>query len=296
MPRLIVNADDFGLTTGVNRAIVETHRRGVVTSATLMANSRAFDEAVRLAKAEPRLSVGCHVVLVDGEPVLPAARVPSLLATDARSGVRFRPALSGFALAAVRGRLREDEIEAEVTAQIRKLQAAGISVTHLDTHKHAHMFPSVLKPLLRAASACGVRAVRNPFAPVKPLAHLLRRPPLWTRYSQVKMLRRYAVGFRRAVAEAGMATTDGTLGIVVTGVLDHKLFAAIVGSLPEGTWEFVCHPGYNDEELGQVKTRLRASRVKELGLLTSEAAREALAARGVELISYAALKALSSTL
>ena len=290
MPRLIINADDFGLTAGVNRAIVEAHRRGVVTSATLMANSRAFDEAVRLVQAEPRLSVGCHVVLVDGKPVLPAARVASLLAADTRSGARFRTALSGFALAAVRGRLREDEIEAEVTAQIRKLQAAGIAVTHLDTHKHAHMFPAVLRPLLRAARACGVGAVRNPFAPVKPLAlaQLLRRPPLWTRYSEVKMLRRYAAGFRRSVAEAGMTTTDGTLGIVVTGALDTTLFAAIVGSLPEGTWEFVCHPGYNDGDLGQVKTRLRASRRKELEVLTSEAAREALTARGVELIPYPA--------
>ena len=291
MRRLIVNADDFGLTTGVNRAIVEAHRRGVVTSATLMANSSAFEEATRLAQAEASLSVGCHVVLVDGEPVLPAARIPSLLAADSRSGPRFRPALSGFALAALRGRLREEEIEAEVTAQIRKLQAAGIAVTHLDTHKHAHMFPGVLKPLLRAAFACGVGAVRNPFAPVRPLAlaHLLRRPPLWTRYSEVTVLRRYAADFRRAVEAAGMATPDGTLGIVVTGKLDEALYAAIIASIPEGTWEFVCHPGYDDADLGKVRTRLRASRVKELQLLTSEVARKAIAARGVELISYAAL-------
>lgn len=289
MRQLIVNADDFGLTAGVNRAIVEAHRRGLVTSATLMANSRAFDEAVRLAKAEPRLSVGCHVVLVDGEPVLPGAQVPSLLRPGSRS--EFRQGLAGFAFAAARGRLREDEIEAEVNAQIRKLRQAGLAVTHVDTHKHAHMFPAVLRPLLRAAQACGVRAVRNPFAPVKPLAlaHLLRRPRLWSRYTEVKVLRRWAASFRRAVAEAGLVTTDGTLGIVVTGKLDEKLFAAIVGSIPEGTWEFVCHPGYHDKELDGVKTRLRASRVQELEILTSPAAREALAARGVELISYAAL-------
>lgn len=288
MPRLIVNADDFGLTAGVNRAIVEAHSRGVVTSATLMANSRAFEEAVRLAQVQPRLSVGCHVVLVDGEPVLPAGRIPSLL-DGGRP--RFRRSLADFALAAVRGRLKEDEIEAEATAQIGKLQQAGLAVTHVDTHKHAHMFPAVLRPLLRAARACGVRAVRNPFAPVKPLAaaHLLRRPQLWARYSEVKMLRHWAAGFRRAVEAAGMATPDGTLGIVVTGKLDAELYAAIIASIPEGTWEFVCHPGYDNAELRQVRTRLRASRVRELKLLTSEAARQAIAARGVELISYAAL-------
>jgi len=289
VPRLIVNADDFGLTTGVNRAIVEAHRRGVVTSATLMANSQAFDEAVRLAKSEPRLSAGCHVVLVDGEPVLPGTQVPSLLKPGSQA--EFRQGLAGFALSAVRGSFQEDEVEAEATAQIRKLQAAGLPVTHVDTHKHAHMFPAVLRPLLRAARACGVRAVRNPFAPLKPLAlaHLLRRPPLWSRYTEVKLLRRWAAGFRRAVTEAGLATTDGTLGIVVTGKLDEKLFAAIASSLPEGTWEFVCHPGYDDEELGRVRTRLRASRAKELEVLTSEGARAAIAVRGIELISYAAL-------
>jgi hopanoid biosynthesis associated protein HpnK len=287
--RLIVNADDFGLTPGVNRAIVEAHRQGVVTSATLMASSGAFEEAVRLAKAERGLSVGCHVVLVDGEPVLPASQVASLLKLGSRT--QFRQGLADFAFSALRRRLKEEEIEAEVAAQIRKLQASGLTVTHLDTHKHAHMFPAVLRPLLRAARACGVGAVRNPFAPVKPLAlaHLLRRPQLWTRYSEVKMLRRYAAGFRRAAADAGMATPDGTLGIVVTGKLDEKLFAAILGSIPEGTWEFVCHPGYEDQELQQVKTRLRASRVKELRLLTSEAARKVVEACGVELISYAGL-------
>lgn len=289
MRRLIVNADDLGLTPGVNRAIVEAHRRGVVTSATLMASSGAFDEAVRMARAEPSLSVGCHVVLVDGEPVLPGEQVASLLKPGSRS--EFRSSLANFAFSALRGRLKEDEIEGEVTAQIQRLQAAGLTVTHVDAHKHVHMFPAVLRPLLRAARACGVRALRNPFAPVRPLAlaHLLRRPPLWTRYSEVKVLRRYAADFRGAVAGAGMATPDGTLGIVVTGKLDEALYAAIIASIPEGTWEFVCHPGYDDADLSKVRTRLRASRAKELQLLTSEAARKALVAHGVELISYAAL-------
>ncbi|MCI0628704.1 MAG: ChbG/HpnK family deacetylase, partial [Acidobacteria bacterium] len=180
--------------------------------------------------------------------------------------------------------------------QMRKLQAAGIEVTHLDTHKHTHMFTAVLGPLLRAAKACGVRAVRNPFAPLAPLAlaHLVKRPRLWTRYSEVRLLRRYAADFRRLVAEAGMATTDGTLGIVVTGRLDPALFEAIVGSLPEGTWEFVCHPGYVDADLNSVRTRLRASRQLELELLTSDAARKAIEARRIELMSYKQLLAISS--
>jgi hopanoid biosynthesis associated protein HpnK len=290
--RLIINADDFGLTSGINRAIVEAHQRGVVTAATLMANGRAFEEAAKLAPTVPQLSVGCHVVLVDGEPLLPVPQIPTLLAAD---GPRqhFRNSIADLAAAALRGRIDPAQVEAEATAQMRKLQSAGLTLSHFDTHKHAHMFPAILRPLLRAARACGVRALRNPFAPMKPLAfaHLLRRPRLWKRYSEVTALRRLLDNFRSAVQEEQMLTTDGTFGIVATGALDGQLFEAIVGSIPEGTWEFVCHPGYNDAELDSVRTRLRQSRAQELRVLTSEAARQALQRHGVELISWKQLLA-----
>jgi len=285
--RLIINADDFGLTSGINRAIVEAHQHGVVTSATLMATGRAFDEAVKMARTAPQLSIGCHVVLVDGEPLLPAPQVPTLLAAAGQER-HFRNSIGEVAAAALRGRIDPAQVEAEATAQMRKLQTAGLALSHFDTHKHAHMFPAILRPLLRAARACGVRALRNPFAPMKPLAfaHLLRRPRLWKRYSEVTALRRLLDNFRSAAQEEQMLTSDGTFGIVATGALDEQLFEAIVGSVPEGTWEFVCHPGYNDSELNSVRTRLRQSRAQELRVLTSEAARQALQRHGVELISW----------
>lgn len=294
MRRLIINADDFGLTAGVNRAIMEAHQGGVVTSATLMASGRAFADAVQQAQAARGLSVGCHVVLVDGEAVLPPEQVATLLAPGA-AGSHFRRGLGEFATAALRGRMDPAQVEAEAMAQMRKLQSAGIALSHFDTHKHAHMFPGILRPLLRAARACGVRAVRNPFAPLKPLAfaHLLRRPRLWKRYSEVRALRRLLDNFRSAVQEEQMITTDGTFGIVATGALDQRLFKAIVGSIPQGTWEFVCHPGYNDADLATVRTRLRRSRVEELRVLISPEAREALQRQGVELISWKQLLATS---
>jgi predicted glycoside hydrolase/deacetylase ChbG (UPF0249 family) len=231
---------------------------------------------------------------VDGEPLLPAEQVPTLLASGNQRR-HFRSGIGELAAAALRGRIDAAQVEAEATAQIRKLQTAKLTLSHFDTHKHAHMFPSILRPLLRAARACGVRALRNPFAPVKPLAfaHLLRRPRLWKRYSEVTALRRLLDEFRRAVQEEQMLTTDGTFGIVATGALDQRLFEAIVGSIPEGTWEFVCHPGYNDAQLGAVRTRLRGSREQELRVLTSKAAREALERHGVELISWGQLLASS---
>ncbi len=286
MRRLIVNADDFGLTSGVNRAIVEAHARGVVTSSTLMANGPAFAETVLLAEANPRLSVGCHVVLIDGEPVLDAQRLSSITTEG-----HFRDGLKTFAMRAIAGRMKAEEITAEATAQIHKIQAAGISVSHVDTHKHTHLFPKILRPVLRAAAECGVRAVRNPFGPRMPLrsSQLLRRPNLWTRFAEVRVLSRFAGKFHEAVDREGFATPDGTLGIEVTGTLDETLFHAIAESIPEGTWEFVCHPGYNDADLKAARTRLRESRETELRALTLPAAREVLDRQGIQLISYGEL-------
>lgn len=290
MRRLIINADDFGLTTGVNRAIVEAHERGVVSSATLMANGQAFDEAAKLAGSRPRLGVGCHVVLVDGIPLVRHAASRTLL--DRRrsiSGVpRFREGIGKFAALALLGRLAPDEIEAEATAQIRKLQSAGIAVTHLDSHKHTHMFPHVFRPLLRAAKACGVPAIRNPFERIRG-AEVASRPALWQRWAEVKVLRGLVKQFREAVRQAGMTTPDGTVAIVATGALDDGLLRRMVERLPDGVWELVCHPGYNDAELQAVPTRLRESREQELRILTSQSTRDLLEANHVKVISYGEL-------
>jgi hopanoid biosynthesis associated protein HpnK len=292
MRRLIVNADDFGFTAGVNRGIVEAHSRGVVTSSTLMANGRAFSDAVQLARTVPQMSVGCHVVLIDGQPLLDPKTISSLVAHRSTNhdgdDARFRDGIGGFALRALAGRLDSREIEAETTAQIRKLQAAGIAVSHLDTHKHTHLFPRVLRPLLKAGAACGVRALRNPFGPRRPLrsGQLLARPGVWTRYAEMRVLQGFAASFRAAVEKDGFATPDGTLGVEVTGMLDETLFRAIATSIPDGTWEFVCHPGYNDADLGAAKTRLRESRETELHALTLPVARNTLSQAGIDLISY----------
>ena len=288
MRRLIINGDDFGLTSGVNRAIVECHQSGVVTSATLMATGAALQEAVGLSPRQ--LSVGCHVVLVDGVPLLSAKEVPSLACAE--GGTAFAPTLGSFIQRITMGSFSEQEIEAEAAAQFRRLQSAGVAISHFDTHKHTHVFPAVLRPLLKAARACGIRALRNPFVPVRPLPfdELRARPALWKRYLQVRALRQFLPAFRDLVAEHGMIAPDGSLGVIETGLLDETLFLAIVRGmaegLPEGTWELVCHPGYDDADLAGVRTRLRASRLQELNVLTSPAAREELEKHGVELISY----------
>jgi hopanoid biosynthesis associated protein HpnK len=283
--RLIINADDFGLTPGVNRAIVQGNSSGVVTSATLMANAKATATATDLAKAQPSLKTGCHVVLIDGDPL--TSNLPSFT----NGSARFRSSLKQFAVAAVRKKMAAEEIQREAEAQIRKLQASGVTLTHVDSHKHTHMFPQVLRPVLRAAKACGVRAVRNPFEPLRswPSGMVLGTPGLWVRSAAVMAFQIFAAEFHRAVKEEGMVSTDGTVGIAATGMLDQHILLKILEALPEGRWELVCHPGYSDADLQAAGTRLTQSREVELAALTSAETREAIDRRKIELISYADL-------
>lgn len=258
MTRLIVNADDFGLTPGVNRAIVELHQAGVLTSATLMANASATEEAIRLAGANPGLGVGCHVVLVDGRPVLPAEQVPSLI--DRETGC-FVPKLTTFLRRLFTGRIRAAEMEAEAAAQMARLRDRGVPLTHIDSHKHTHMFPPVLRPVLRAARAAGIGAVRNPFEPEWAVKATPRAGVVRT--AEVMALRRFGPYFRRVLSEEGFVTTGGTIAVAATGVVNADTVRALLRRVPEGTWELVTHPGYNDADLDKVRTRLRESREVE---------------------------------
>ena len=276
------------MTRGINRAIAEASSKGVVTSTTLIATAHAYDDALNtISRLNPKVSIGCHVILLDGNPALPAANVPSLLQPKANTR-EFRVQLNDFARAAVSGNLDADEIEAEASAQIQRIQDSGVKVSHFDCHKHAHMFPAVLKPLLQAARDRGVTAVRNPFGKLFPLpfGRLVRNPSLWKRVAELGVLRSFAARFKREVDRHGLRTPDGSIGVLDTGTLDLESFLVIIDTLPEGTWEFVCHPGYNDAELDHVRTRLRQSRETELAVLTSPEARSALERRGISLISY----------
>lgn len=256
--RLIVNADDFGLTQGVNQAVIELHQAHGLSSATLMATASQFNQAVSMAKQTPSLGVGCHIVLVDGTPALPPSQIPSLIDSSSQDGTFFRPKLSTFVTDLLRGRISETEIEAEATAQIRKVQQTGIQVTHVDTHKHTHTFQRVLRPLLRAALACGVKAIRNPFEPNWSLNATANAGHV--RKMQVRLLRSQSGAFIQEVNRSGLLTTDGAIGVLATGTLDAKTIRNLLATMPDGTWELVCHPGYNDADLQQANTRLLASR------------------------------------
>lgn len=288
LKRLVVNADDFGMTPGVNRAVVEAHRNGVLTSTTLMVTGAAADEAMRLATEAKTLDVGCHVVLLEGTPILPAKEIPSLALTDFNGKTTFRRRFAAFIKAAIAGGLHGEDIYREAKAQINRLKDAGIDVLHLDTHKHAHVFPAVFRPLLRAAVDCGVRAVRNPFEPVGAMAwrDVMRRRDLWSRYLPVRMLQAFADEFVAECKNLGLATPQGTLGITLTGFADRDSFLELLNRVPEGTWELLCHPAYEDALWLQLGPR-PGSGHQELELLLSKETAECVRDNGITLSSYA---------
>ena len=279
MGALIINADDFGLTSGVNRGIMELHSAGLVTSTSLLARAGATEEAIDFAVRTPTLGVGCHVVLVDGEPVLPRERIPTLI--DAKTGC-FPNSLATFLHRLFRGRIRIAEMEAEISAQIAFLQQRGVRLTHVDTHKHTHVFSAVLRPLLRVARAAGIRAVRNPFEPH--WSTRATRRAHWMRLAQVGALRWLEPASRRIIEEEGFVTTSGTVAVAGTGILDAETLRCLLRSLPAGQWELVTHPGYNDADLELICTRLKSTRDVERAALA--AIREFPA---IKLISFAGL-------
>ena len=206
--------------------------------------------------------------------------------SNAPATPRFREGIGKFAALALLGRLAPDEIEAEATAQIRKLQASGIAVTHLDSHKHTHIFPRVLQAALaRGEEPAASRAIRNPFERIQG-SQLAAHPACGGDGLRLEFCAVWQSNSAKRCSKPEYATPDGTLAIVATGSLNERLLRLMIEHLPDGTWELVCHPGYNDADLQGIHTRLRESREQELRILTSQSTRDLLSANGVEIISF----------
>ena len=290
MPRnLIVNADDLGWTAGVNRGIAEAHRNGIVTSASLLANGEAFAEAVELARDAGRLSVGVHLNLNDGPPVAPRESVPSLV-NDAGE---FEGGPDGLLLRIATRGLSIREVEREWNAQISKVRDAGIEPTHLDGHKHVHMLPGLFEIALRLAKRHGIGAIRVSHEAsnlrVALSAGERRAAVVLKQGVQARGLKLLARDARQQAERTGVSTADYFCGIAQTGELTREGVARLLRSLPEGTTELMCHPGYADEALRKTSTRLQDSRQKEVEILTDTEIRNLVASQGIRLIDYAFL-------
>jgi hopanoid biosynthesis associated protein HpnK len=290
MKNLIVNADDLGLTEGVNRGIARAHHHGIVTSASLLVNGMAFASGVELAHIAPRLSVGVHLNLTDGAPVALAKTVPSLL----RERSEFAGGPQTLLLRIARRSLKMAEVEREWDAQIRKAREAGISPTHLDGHKHVHMLPGLFQVALRLAKRHGIGAVRVSHESSSLRSALSadkkrKRSAVMRQGVQARGLKLLARDARELADRAGIATTDYFCGIAQTGHLTRRGVAHLLKNLPDGTTELMCHPGFVDSDLCNTSTRLQDSRRLEVEILTDPAIRNIVASQGIRLIDYASI-------
>jgi predicted glycoside hydrolase/deacetylase ChbG (UPF0249 family) len=235
-------------------------------------------------------------VLIDGTPVAPTGNLDTLLAIRSGEPERFHASLSAFAARATLGGFDQDQLVEEITAQIRKIQTTGLEVTHLDSHKHTHIFPDILRAMLRAARICGVRAIRNPLVPVErmPSRRFSGNRALLKRYGQVRILRTLGRHFLPQTTRAGLKTPAGVIGVIETGRLDEPLLRQALSGLPDGTWELVCHPGYLDADLRNSGTRLLNSRDQERELLVSPQLRTFLEQENIRVISYREVGAMAA--
>jgi predicted glycoside hydrolase/deacetylase ChbG (UPF0249 family) len=287
MKNLIVNADDLGWTDGVNRGIVEAFHHGIVTSTSLLANGTAFAGGVEAARSAPGLGVGVHLNLSDGPPVADRETVVSLVNNHGE----FTGGPESLLLRRARRGLLLSEVENEWDAQIQKVRAAGIAPTHLDGHKHVHMLPGLFEIALRLAKRHDIGAIRvsletSSLRTALSSGSRQNAGVIMKQGVQARGLKLLARDAREQAQSTGISTADYFCGIAQTGELTREGVAQFVKSLPDGTTELMCHPGYADAALQKTPTRLQDSRQTELGILTDTGIRNLVASLGIRLIDY----------
>jgi len=272
--RLIVSADDFGASEAVNRGVARACREGIATSASLMAGGEAFEEALERLDDLPELGVGAHLTLAAGRAVLPPGAAPTLVGADGSLPADARAFVRSF----FGGKIALADVRAELRAQLERLRAAGVRLTHLDSHQHLHHLPGVAAVVVELARECGLRAVRLGRCRLRP------RGPRWL--SRQVGLRLAAEAFGRFARRAGLRMPDGVVGHAWAGHLSADRLIALMAELPPGTWELICHPAEAGEE---VEAAEGYDRPGELAALTAPSVAAAREEYGVRLLNYAAL-------
>jgi hopanoid biosynthesis associated protein HpnK len=284
MKQLILNADDFGMTRGVNEGIIRAHRDGILTSTTLMANGPEFDDAVASAKLNPELGVGCHLVLVGGSAVAPKEKISSL----ADENGNLPESLGLFVAKLTAGLIRSKAIEREMRAQIEKIRAAGIEPTHLDTHKHTHAHPKVMESLARVGKEMGIARVRKPMENLRDSWQSTRNanPSHTLELIAAAAARTVTPWFQAIVRNYGLLTPNNFLGLAMTGSLGPVALRRMIDTLPDGSTEIMLHPGICDDDLAKSGSRLQMHRDAEMSALLDPAVKSAVVERDIRLITY----------
>jgi hopanoid biosynthesis associated protein HpnK len=262
LKRIVVTADDFGAAREVNDAVEEAHRRGILTAASLMVGAPHASDAIARARRVPSLRVGLHLVLVEGEPLLPPQAVSELVD---RSGA-FRTDMAAMGAAIFFGAKARRQVEAEITAQFEAFRASGLELDHVNAHKHYHLHPTVGRLILEIGRRCGMRAVRVPIESRAILAQVESGAAARGWFTVP-----WARALRRRLVSSGMQVPDNVFGLAWSGAMTTARLAGLIRNAPDGLSEIYLHPA-----TGSYAGSAHGYRyAEEFAALTSDEARSA---------------------
>ncbi len=275
MKRLIVAADDFGLTQSVNEGIARSCRDGIVTSVNIIPTGEAFEGALRLAKEMGLGEIGAHLALTETSPVTEVSRISTLIGGDKA----FHKGRTSFGLRYLLGRIDLGQAYVELKGQLEKLLGAGLSITNLSSHEHIHMLPGILDIFVKLAKEYGVPAIRYP--------HRESARPAFGggRTARRLVLSCFEKGMGSTLKAAGIASPDHFLGFLDSGNLGEGALIGMIGSLRDGTTELVCHPGFLGPRILD-RYPFHRNCEAELAALTSQRVKKLVASSGVRLVRY----------
>lgn len=273
---IIINADDFGRHAEINRAVEEGLVHGCLRSATVMPGGAAFAGAIDIARRHEELGLGVHFTLVDGHPILPPEEIPSLVGSEGD----FLPDHTALLKRYLKGSINLEEVRRELAAQLQKVEATGIPISHVDSHQHMHTLPGIIDIVLDLAARAGIRAVRTPRTPLFAgafggLGQLVGRLGLSTlaRLAACKAHRR------------GLLTPDNFAGIVAGEAVSEGELLHLIAHLPQGTTEVMMHPGMKNDVL-QEDSGWQHDFEAELAAILSPRVGEALRKAEVEPVNF----------
>jgi predicted glycoside hydrolase/deacetylase ChbG (UPF0249 family) len=274
MLKLIINADDFGYSKRVNKAILESFNSGIVRSTSLMPNGESFEHAIKIIKSNSDLDIGVHLTLLDGVSILKSYRIASLI-TD---GDYFHKNAIDFAKKYFLGKISFDEVRNELSAQIGKLLDYGIKPSHIDSHQHIHILPGILEIVIELAKKFKIKFIRLP-------QESFRKYMLLDSNSFTRLLQMVAVNFYCSKSKnKSFFTTDYFAGFYFGGKLDRNNLMTLINHLPNsGTCELMCHPGLDKNNvLGENQYR----RVEEADALSDPEIMNLLKLKNIEITSF----------
>ncbi len=284
---LIVNADDFGLSEGINKAIAQAHDFGILTSATILANMPATGQVAELCRDNPGLGVGVHLNFIRGKPLAEPERIKSLLNNQGR----FVQKTGVFLRRLFLGKIKREELEEELSAQVRKVMDLGITPTHLDSENNLHLLPPVTEALISVADKFKIKAVRltNEMA----LTRIIRRKSNWfnPQFRKMRFWTMCSSLARLKVENAGLRFADYFWGIRDSGQMNGAAYKALLPGLPVGVTEIMTHPGFVDDEPGNFSQNIggydiNKKREDEFHGLVAPGLKEIIRKRNITLINY----------